>query len=69
MTTVPVQNMDRPRVVPVHALTYADLCDRCNASVMVRIAVSGMILDFCGHHYNDHKEALADYPVLEDRRG
>ena len=39
-------------------LTAVDRCDRCGAQAYVRVAISGMTLDFCAHDYKAHGPAL-----------
>lgn len=47
-----------------------DRCDRCGAQAYVRVQlpISGLILDFCAHHFRRHEDDLADaILVLDDR--
>lgn len=44
--------------VPVRRLRVADRCDACGARAYVRVAVKGLPLDFCAHHFRRHAEAL-----------
>jgi hypothetical protein len=39
-------------------LTALDRCDRCGAQAYVRYHVSGMELQFCGHHDRQNRDAL-----------
>lgn len=40
-------------------LTATDRCDRCNAQAYVRVVLArGGDLQFCGHHWSRHEEAL-----------
>jgi hypothetical protein len=40
-------------------LSGTDRCDRCGAQAYVRIVLtSGTDLQFCGHHWSRHEEAL-----------
>lgn len=40
-------------------LTRRDRCDRCRATAQVKVEVSGRPLLFCGHHFDEHEDALA----------
>ena len=40
-------------------LSAADRCDRCGAQAYVRVLLpGGADLQFCGHHWSRHEEAL-----------
>lgn len=40
-------------------LTAEDRCDRCPARAVHRVETPGRgTLDFCAHHWNEHKDAL-----------
>jgi len=40
-------------------LSGTDRCDRCGAQAYVRVVLaSGTDLQFCGHHWSRHEEAL-----------
>lgn len=40
-------------------LAGTDRCDRCGAQAYVRVVLaSGTDLQFCGHHWSRHEEAL-----------
>lgn len=45
-------------------------CDRCGAAALVMVLFPESELQFCVHHYNRHKIALADQGgiIIEDDR-
>ena len=40
-------------------LKIADRCDRCGAQAFALAVVNGTRLKFCGHHFREHRPALA----------
>ena len=50
-------------------LTRADRCDRCGAAAMVRVTTQehGVWL-WCGHHYDQNKNALPGVMIVHDER-
>jgi len=50
-------------------LKVSDRCDRCSAQAFVLVkGISGELM-FCGHHYNEHEQALSSfaYTVIDNR--
>ena len=39
-------------------LQAADRCDRCAGQAYVRVAIAGMTLDFCAHHFRESEDGL-----------
>jgi hypothetical protein len=51
-------------------LKAADRCDRCGAAARVRVLLAGDLeLLFCGHHANEHRDALlaADATLFDEQ--
>lgn len=48
-------------------LTNADRCDRCPARALVRVLLGFSALQFCGHCYAQHAEALGAQNFEVDR--
>lgn len=42
------------------ALETVDRCDRCGAQAKSRVRLQNGELLFCGHHFREHAEALAN---------
>lgn len=65
--TLPSQKHSTSKDPITFPLTVADRCDRCMARALVRLIFALSVLDFCGHCYATHAEALAAQDFTVDR--
>lgn len=54
---------------PTYVLTAKDRCDACSAQALVWVNMLAGDLQFCGHHYAKHEEALKPFviEVIDER--
>lgn len=55
---------------PVPQLLAIDECDKCGTQARVRLTRAGKVLDFCGHDYRIHEDALvlSGWEIGDDAR-
>jgi hypothetical protein len=60
--------MMKTKVKPGVSLTAQDRCDRCGAQAYAKVVKDNMELLFCGHHREDHEDALIvdGWEILHD---
>lgn len=58
-----VDTMVEDTTEKVYILNAKDRCDSCNAQALVWVNMVAGDLQFCGHHYAKHEEALRAFVI------